>query len=597
MRISTVLIGVVSLLLTISCSTNNTPTEEPATSLEVMRILGGPSFRTPPSLDLQIFDADIIVVATLVSASPVVKPLGDYFEAGHTLRFRSSEYLKGIGPSEFVIEVPIVEYAYADRPEALAAARSYLGQRDTKYDNRPGVLFLNGPLAAPTFSQDDSVTGSGGERTSSTPATAFNFIPGHLSDTDSWQYSIDTKERVWMPAKSTSTTDTSSRANAGTSATEYITDGQASPPSVISLSDLRSRISAMTTRLEQNSGIAGFKECVRGSLINERVSRNREVTIDPFTIDSGTDPSSQALIGINVAYGDSVYWNFIESGADEGYFDVTIIDNDDDPARYGFEYRPNRPLPAGLYKTGLVFQLPEDMPCNFIPFNPFDMQVTVTAPAGTLHEAFFDPVTIGTAVGAGASNGVLKPTAFTLGQTSTQITGLKWENNQAVLTLSPHLSLASSALDIIELDGSVSLTLNANDATVDATAGTHTWSVTTQPWHDGDKLMLRLRQIPAPPAFASDTYNFTVAENAKAFTVIGTALATDPNAGDQPLHTITAGNEDGKFQIDGFAGFILVWKALDYETKSTYALTVKADDGKGGVATTTVNITLTDVEE
>ena len=32
-----------------------------------------------------------------------------------------------------------------------------------------------------------------------------------------------------------------------------------------------------------------------------------------------------------------------------------------------------------------------------------------TPPRGTLHEAFFDPITDGTAVAAGDSNGVLKP--------------------------------------------------------------------------------------------------------------------------------------------------------------------------------------------
>ena len=35
--------------------------------------------------------------------------------------------------------------------------------------------------------------------------------------------------------------------------------------------------------------------------------------------------------------------------------------------------------------------------------------VTVTAPTGTLHEAFFDPVAIGTTIGADGTNGVLKP--------------------------------------------------------------------------------------------------------------------------------------------------------------------------------------------
>ena len=41
-----------------------------------------------------------------------------------------------------------------------------------------------------------------------------------------------------------------------------------------------------------------------------------------------------------------------------------------------------------------------------------EVLVTVTAPAGTVHEAFFDPVVIGSGVGADASNGVLEPKAF-----------------------------------------------------------------------------------------------------------------------------------------------------------------------------------------
>ena len=49
-------------------------------------------------------------------------------------------------------------------------------------------------------------------------------------------------------------------------------------------------------------------------------------------------------------------------------------------------------------------------------------------PQGTLHEAFFDPVTIGTGVGADSSNGVIKPAGFTVDGTSTSITGLKYDD-------------------------------------------------------------------------------------------------------------------------------------------------------------------------
>ena len=250
----------------------------------------------------------------------------------------------------------------------------------------------------------------------------------------------------------------------------------------------------MTTKLQQGSGIPGFKKCVRRGLINERVYRHIEVSVESFTIDSGADLSSQAFFSEYVAYGDSVYWNFLESGQDEGYFDATIIDDDDDPARYSYEYAPNRPLPAGLYTTALSYQFPEDMPCGFRRASPFETQVTAEAPAGTLHEAFFDPVTVGTAVKADGSNGVLKPTSFTVGSTTTDLTSLEWSNNKVVLTLDPRVSLGNHFLDFIELDGSVALSLFTDSATVDSTAGTYSWPMASQPWADGNKLMLRIRE-------------------------------------------------------------------------------------------------------
>ena len=40
---------------------------------------------------------------------------------------------------------------------------------------------------------------------------------------------------------------------------------------------------------------------------------------------------------------------------------------------------------------------------------------------------------------------------------------------------------------------------------------------------------------------------------------------------------------------------ILLWGSLDYETTTSYTLTVEARDGKGGVGSATVEVTVTDV--
>ena len=46
-------------------------------------------------------------------------------------------------------------------------------------------------------------------------------------------------------------------------------------------------------------------------------------------------------------------------------------------------------------------------------------------------------------------------------------------------------------LDFIALDGSVSLSLAAANAT--STSGTLSWAVPSQPWEGGDQLMVRIR--------------------------------------------------------------------------------------------------------
>ena len=67
--------------------------------------------------------------------------------------------------------------------------------------------------------------------------------------------------------------------------------------------------------------------------------------------------------------------------------------------------------------------------------------------------------------------------------------------------------------------------------------------------------------------------------------------------GDSLLYYITAGNGGGAFNINSShdGGQIHVWGALDYETSSSYTLTVEARDGKtGGTSPATVEISVTE---
>ena len=156
-----------------------------------------------------------------------------------------------------------------------------------------------------------------------------------------------------------------------------------------------------------------------------------------------------------------------------------------------------RPLPAGDYTVYPNWTWSGGLVCDRYPeiaHNRFALYLTVTPPERTVHEAFFDPVAIGTAVGADGSNGVLKPAAFSLDGTTTTISSLKWEDGEVTMALSPTTTLADYAIDFIDATGTTTLSLTSDNASTTAL----TWTVPDAPWSAGDLLMLRLHN-PAPP--------------------------------------------------------------------------------------------------
>ncbi len=95
----------------------------------------------------------------------------------------------------------------------------------------------------------------------------------------------------------------------------------------------------------------------------------------------------------------------------------------------------------------------------------------------------------------------------------------------------------------------------------------------------------------------SSYYSYSVPEDAAEGASVGAVSATEIDEGDTVSYAITAGNEDGHFTIDAGTGAITVAGALDYETTSSYTLTVVASDGNGGSATAWVTVAVTDVDE
>ena len=98
------------------------------------------------------------------------------------------------------------------------------------------------------------------------------------------------------------------------------------------------------------------------------------------------------------------------------------------------------------------------------------------------------------------------------------------------------------------------------------------------------------------PEFATSTYIFSVSEDAAASTVVGTVSATDADSDTLEFRFIS-GTPAGSFSVGTTTGDIAVAMALDHETVPFHGLTVEASDGRGGSATATVNIMVTDVAE
>ena len=90
----------------------------------------------------------------------------------------------------------------------------------------------------------------------------------------------------------------------------------------------------------------------------------------------------------------------------------------------------------------------------------------------------------------------------------------------------------------------------------------------------------------------------SVAENTPSGSNIGIPItATDTDTGDTLTYTLGNTEDDSAFSIVSTSGQLQTKAALDYETKTSYAVTVSVSDGNGGSDSITVTINVTDVNE
>ena len=99
------------------------------------------------------------------------------------------------------------------------------------------------------------------------------------------------------------------------------------------------------------------------------------------------------------------------------------------------------------------------------------------------------------------------------------------------------------------------------------------------------------------PVFAEDSSTTrTIAENTDSGVNIGTPITATDADGDTLTYSLGA-TDTKAFSIDSKTGQLQTKAALDYETKSSYTLTITVDDGNGGSTSIDVTINVTDINE
>ena len=487
-----------------------------------------PIYEGPASLEERILESDVVARVKLLSMSPTVEVFGDEWSGNSAyvsaleFRFEVLEYLKGGGSYEIVGIVYGNDY-YESKLGALTLGEDLTDTHDTIWDDREAIVFLGkGRGVLSTLEEPDRYV--------------LGFADYGVFDSDS--YTIDSRySKRWLPVAEIEGASVTHGAGGGRGEQRFLTgaeraEGEARKEMIdyrvansahnkalgtggdsptITISRLNDLIAELQEEFDAGDGSENYRECVL-----EKYRQYREVEYK-YEVSSG------------VTYGTISYDHQLGSGpsADTVFALGTRPfhpPDDYDPANHEyanphFEWEgwiegrdahllhvansksviaTTRPLPKGEYRFYFNSVDAKYIPCNAYPDRlrtGEEVVVHVSAFTGMLHEAFFDPVAIDEAVGAGGGSGVLRPERLETDDGETVIERIEWRDGQVEMELSPAADLSHYRMDFIALDGSVALRLYFEDAVEfvdDDEVAMLTWGVCEQPWEDGDLLMLRI---------------------------------------------------------------------------------------------------------
>lgn len=439
------------------------------------------------------FVSEVVARATLIPDSRTAKAVdGGVDERGHPrywpileFRFTVAEYLKGTGGGELTVLIGDERAAQSTYEDALEVARGWSDAHNSIWDDREAIIFADQAII---FADGTTaIPGTGGAYFLRRVPKYYRFLEYTIQDPE---YTIDTPFKVWLPSSALG----DSRFMLDHPSMGIASEAQPRTTSVAQVKSLIVETSKWEARFDNDPE---YRECIISRFYADadaeyfRIETDGAFRFDPYVYDEFTS----GMPAETVVYGEEGSIHIVGDTWFEGEHKELFSDFDDGVLK------AKRPLPAGEYIIYFNIYYNDYEPCGYqypdeLKYtNPWS--ITAVAPAGVVHEAFFDPAESGGKVGFSNTFGRLSPADFTIGQTETTIRSLYWESGKAKLTLEPSASLAGHSLDFIALDGTVSTTLRAADAT--SSGGTLTWNVASQPWSDGDLLMLRARDVGVAP--------------------------------------------------------------------------------------------------
>ena len=98
------------------------------------------------------------------------------------------------------------------------------------------------------------------------------------------------------------------------------------------------------------------------------------------------------------------------------------------------------------------------------------------------------------------------------------------------------------------------------------------------------------------PVFATTAIEFSVNENVRSGTEVGTVTATDADQSDTIVYSLS-GTDASSFGIGASTGTIIISVSPDFETKSSYSLTVTATDDDDATDSIAVTVTVVDQDD